>query len=107
VERPSPLKLASEFFEAFCRLLPTMDGMSWGILPEEEKSAMVEAMERVVCRRIDALLVELDLERKLGSLTIEPAPPEVVHPDVVCYYCEKNMAVRWYACADCLKGERA
>jgi hypothetical protein len=114
-ERPSPLQLARELFNRFQQLLPREMGDGIGgfnELPAQAQEAFIEAVEDVVCKRIDDLLWEIDMATALeGALSDKPkakeeAKEEPTGTQVKCYYCGKHWAVKWYACHMCLRGAR-
>ncbi len=106
-------KLAKEIFDAYTLRLSRATGRdapTWGSLSGNERGAFRDAIEEVVTRQIEVLAMDMHLDDMLSEVlpseepkTVKPRAPIALGPGPVCYYCSRGVAIKWYACADCLK----
>lgn len=106
-------RLAKEIFDAFTLRLSKATGRdapTWGSLSGNERGSFRDAVEEVVIRQIEVLALDMRLDDMLADVLpttepvrVEPRKAIALGPGPVCYYCSRGIAIKWYACADCLK----
>lgn len=106
-------KLAKEIFDAFTLRLSKATGRdapTWGSLSGNERGSFRDAVEEVVIRQIELLALDMKLDDLMADVLPTSEPPPVpqrkviaLGPGPLCYYCSRGVAIKWYACADCLK----
>jgi hypothetical protein len=115
--RPTPADIARRIYGTFTSILHTDHGIDeeeWDHMPEEIKSSFIEAVDMVVKEELETIANVFDREvnevagRKAQAIADEivasaPPPPRPDGKPVVCYYCGKRRAVKWYACEECLR----
>jgi hypothetical protein len=113
--RPSPADLARRMYGSFTSILHTDHGIeedTWDDVPEEFKTAFIEAMDMVVREELESMAAVFEREvdeiakRKAKDIVSSSPPPSVPagQPWIgVCYYCGvKKQLVRWQACKECI-----
>lgn len=105
-------KLAKEIFDSFTLRLSKVLGReapTWGSLSGNERGAFRDAVEEVVARQVELLALDMKLDDMMADIlpTASDPPPQrkaiALGPGPICYYCSRGIAIKWNACADCLK----
>jgi hypothetical protein len=114
--QPSPVDLARRMYGTFTSILHTDHGIDespWEEVPQEFKTAFIEAMDMTFREELESMAQLFDREveeasqRRAQQVVASGPPPSVPAGKAwvgVCYYCgiKKNL-VRWGACQECLK----
>lgn len=108
------LKLAKDVFDAFTTELSKSVGKDvprWSELSGNERQAFRMAIEKVIIHQIEMLALDMKLDDMMSDVLGDQKPKRVVEqrkaiplgPGEICYYCGRAPAIKWYACAGCLR----